>query len=179
MGAGEHSWLLRAVAVALALSAGFLTWLATDDGEPAVTAAPGPRVVAADDLADLATVSGIPVYWAGPIPGTELELTEGPGRNVQVRYLKDGAAAGERKADFLTVGTYPLADPEAALDNLAAQPGSSVRVSRTGRRIVVDRRAPNSAYFASPDNRVQVEIYDRVSGRALRLALSDRVRPVG
>jgi hypothetical protein len=54
-----------------------------------------------------------------------------------------------------------------------------VHLSPDGREIVVNPQTPTSAYFVSPDNAVEVEIYDRSPQRALRLALSSRVRPAG
>lgn len=136
------------------------------------------RIVAPSGLGEVAALLGQPVYWAGPVSGKELELTElGEGGGVQVRYLPEGVEARDGASAPLTVGSYPLSDPGAALDAFAKRPGSVVRRGRGGRKVVVSTRSPTSAYFVSPDNSVQVEVYDRSPKRALALALSGRVRP--
>ena len=95
--------MLRAGAVALAVLVALVAWLATrgdDNGssEPATTeaAASPPRIVTVDELRDVAAKLGQPIYWAGPVPGKELELRElGEGGGVQILYQPEGTAAGE------------------------------------------------------------------------------------
>jgi len=177
---GDRPWLLRGAVIGLALLVGIVAWLATeDDDETAATpaAVAEVRIVDEGELVGLSAEVGQLVYWAGPIEGTELEATELPEqRGVQVRYLEEGAEAGSEEAAALTVGSYPLADPTEAIDAIAAEPGAIVRTSRGGRKVVASAERPTSVYFASPDNSVQVEVYDPSPARALRLALSPRVR---
>lgn len=175
----DRPWLLRGTVLGLALVVGVVAWLASDDGgeDAPAPAVPRARIVEAAELANLAAVLGHPVYWAGPLSGTSLELTESEDGSVRVRYLEEGAEAGEEAANALTVGTYPLPDPSGALEKFAAEPDSVVRRSRRGVEVVTSRGNPSSAYFASPDNSVQIEVYDPSPARALGLALSGRVRP--
>lgn len=172
--------MLRGAVLGLALVVGVVAWLATGDSEEqAPTVESESRIVVAGELGNIESLVGHPVYWAGPVPGAELEVTESGDGSVQVRYLDDPAEAGQESAEALTVGSYPLADPAKALDSFAKRPGSIVRRSRDGREVVTSRESPTSAYFVSPDNSVQVEVYDPASKRALGLALSGRVRPAG
>jgi hypothetical protein len=176
----RRRWLLRGSVLALALVVALVAWLTTrDSGEPAASEASSEtRIVSAAELGNAAALAGHPVYWAGPVRGTELEVTESSG-DVQVRYLDEGAAAGEGDAEALTVGSYPLPDPAAALAAFAKRPGSVSHRASDGREVVVSERSPTSAYFVSPDGSVQVEVYDPSPQRALALALSSKVRPAG
>jgi hypothetical protein len=179
--ADRRRWLLRGSVLGLALVVALVAWLTTrDSGESAASEeTTETRIVSAAEVGNLAALGGHPVYWAGPLPGTELEATESSDGSVQVRYLDEGAEAGDESAQALTVGSYPLPDPAGALTAFAERPGSTTHRAPDGRTVVVSKQNPTSAYFASPDNSVQVEVYDPSPKRALALALSAKVRPVG
>lgn len=163
----------------LGAGVGIVAWLATRDGDdeaaPASSEAAETRIVDAAELGEIAALAGHPVYWAGPVAGAVMEATEGSDGSVQVTYLEDGGDSTEA----LTVGTYPLPDPQGALDDFAARPGSVVRQADDGTEVVTSSEQPTSVYFVDPDNTVQVEVYDPSPSRALSLALSGRVRPAG
>lgn len=171
------------VAVLIALGA----WLATrggdDDGDSSSTPAAeaGPRIVSEDELAQAADDLGQPIYWAGPVEGTELELLElgGAEGGVQVRYVPEGSEAGKTAEETLTVGSYTLADPQKSLDGFAKRQGSTTIEGDGGRELVISAEAPTSVYFVDADNEVQVEVYAPTAKRALSLARSDQVEPVG
>jgi hypothetical protein len=157
-----------------------VAWLATRDGgsdSSTGLAEDGPRIVAAAELSDTATTLSQPVYWAGEIPGSELELTELPEGGARVRYLPEGTAAGDDSTEVLTVGSYPVADPGNALEGFAGRPDAIVRHSRDGGEVISSEERPTSVYFVDPENSVQVEVYDPSPERAMRLALSGRVQP--
>jgi hypothetical protein len=178
--AGSNHRLLRAAVLGLAAVVGLVAWIADgdDDGGGAeATAGFEAKIVSEDELAEIATSSGHAVFWAGPIPGTELEATEGEDGSVQVRYLEEGAAPGEDPAGALTIGSYPLADAVAALEGFAEREGAIVREGGTVGQVVASSEAPNSVYFASLDGSLQIEVYDPSPARATSLALSGRVRP--
>lgn len=178
--AADRPWLLRGAVLVTALVVGLVAWIASrDDGEEAAAVATEARIVEEGELANVAVTAGHLVYWAGPVEGTRLELTESEDGSVQVRYLESDAEAGTESTDALTIGTYPLPDPAGALDRFAGEPGSTAKSSPEGLEVVTSNSSPNSAYFVSPDNSVQVEIYDPRPRRALELALSGRVRPAG
>jgi hypothetical protein len=175
----KRRMVLRLVVFGVAALVALVSWLTTrDHAEPAAKGeTTQTRIVSAAELSSIAALVGHPVYWAGPITGAELEATEGPEGDVQVRYLEAGAEAGEGEGEALTVGSYPLPDPSGALAAFAERPGSATRRAPGGREVVVSRRKPTSAYFVSPGNEVQVEVYDPSPKRALALALSPKVRP--
>ena len=175
--------LLRSGLVGLAVVVAIVAWLATrGDGQGgdsgAAPAEPTVGIVSPAGLAAASAKLGQPLYWAGPGPGTELELEELPEGGARVIYLPAGEAAGADSATALTIGSYPLADPEAALRDFAARPGAIVRHASDGTEVVSSREQPTSVYFVGSDKTVQVEVYDPSPRRAMRLALSGRVRPV-
>jgi hypothetical protein len=169
--------------VALAAVVALVAWLQTRDSggsaEPAPPEAVASRIVTRAGLGEAAATLGRPIYWAGPLAGKRLELKELGEGGVQVVYLPEAAEAGAGSASSLTVGSYPLPDPSAALEDVARQPGAVVRHAGDGREVVTSAQSPTSVYFASPDNSVQVEVYDPSPKRAMSLALSGRVRPAG
>jgi hypothetical protein len=174
--------LLRGGVVALAVLVALIAWLATRDGgddSSAPVETTGPRIVSEAELADAAATSDSPIYWAGPVPGTKLELSELESGGFFVRYLPEAAEPGEGSAGHLTVGSYPLADPARALESFAGRPGSTSRQASDGREVVTSKEQPTSVYFASPDNSVQIEVYDPSPQRAMSLALSGLVQPAG
>ena len=161
-----------------------LIWQAVDGGgsgeeEAEAPAPPGAaRVVSAGELRQAAASSEVPVYWAGPRPGAQLELSEvGKGR-AYVRYLTGGAEAGDPKPAFLAIGAYRLPNALAALRANAKRTGAKLRKAPRGALVWVDPQSPTSAYLARPGGDFQVEVYDPSPKRALGVALSPKLRPV-
>lgn len=182
--AASNRRMLRIGIVVLALVVGLIAWIATqgDDGDS--TPAPASagleaKIVSAEELEELAASAPNAIYWAGEMPGKELEASESSEGDFQVRYLDEGTEAGGGGAAVLTVGSYPLPDPVAAMEGFAERKGSLVRRSADGREVVTSAEKPTSVYFASSDGSVQVEVYDPSYKRAMSLALSAKVRPVG
>jgi hypothetical protein len=173
--------LLRVGVVGLAVVVGLVAWLATRDDNTAEPAPSGfeAKLVSEAELEEIAAEAGHAVYWAGPLPGTELEASEGGDGSVQVRYLEQGQEVGSDRAGTLTVGSYPLTDAATALEGFAERKGAIVRRARDGTEVVSSAEAPGSVHLASPDGGVQVEVYDPSPAQAMGLALSGEVRPVG
>jgi hypothetical protein len=173
--------------VAVALAAGFVTWLAlrSDSGGKSLpqTAAPPaqrvvPEVVSPIRLRALASTLGYPLYWAGPRVGVRYELTRTTGGNVYIRYLPPDAGAGDRRPLFLAIGSYPVRNPFAQIKAASKRPGA-VSLNLTGGGIAVyDRSRPTSVYFAYPDSKVQVEVYAPAGRTARSLVLAGRVAPI-
>lgn len=143
-------------------------------------AAPGgaaPHLVDREEIAAVEGSLGHPVYWAGERPPDRLELEREPGGNVFLRYLPPGVEAGDPRAGFLTVGTYPFADPVAGLEQTAAKSGGSLRTAADGARILVSPSS-DSVYLAYPESELQVEVYDP-AGAALDLVEAGEIEPAG
>lgn len=165
---------LRWAALALVAAVALVAWLATRGGSSG--SADG-EVLTRTELAQAAREAGIPVYWAGPAVNAEYRLLDA-GDGKQVSYVPAGVDDPAAAARALTVGSYPVADPAAAIRRIAARPGAIVRHSPSGRTVVGSKSNPSSVYFAGVGGEVEVEVYAPAPGRAMRLALSDRVRPV-
>lgn len=181
MGEGNRYWLLRGVVVVVAVVVALIAWRNTgDDGEETPAGEEtSSRILSASELSDVVVASGHPVYWAGPIPGTTLAVSEGTEGIIQVRYLKAASELEGEEGENLTVGSYPLPEPATATATLATNPDAIVKRSRQGIELVTTKENPNSVYFTSPDDTVQVEVYDPSPKRAMALARSGRVVPAG
>jgi hypothetical protein len=169
--------------VAVGLAVAFLVWLfvSGDDGADTPEASGGPgsaRALSADELAAAAGSTDRPVYWAGPRAGVRYELTLTPTGRAFVRYLPPGVEAGDPRPDFLTVATYPLADPLAAIRRTASRPGMRSERLPGGGLVVTARGGSTSAFFAEPGSNAQVEVYAPTPGEALGLVLGGVVQPV-
>jgi hypothetical protein len=169
--------------VALVVIVAVVAWLVTRgsggaDSEPEAAGFEA-RIVDEAELKDIASSAGHPVYWAGPMHGKELEASESSEGNVQVRYLAQGAKPGAEEKTAVTIGSYPVADPTGELNGYAERNGAIVERAPDGRKLVSNVKAPTSVYFVSPDNSVQVEVYDPSYKRAMQLARSNKVQPVG
>jgi hypothetical protein len=143
--AQKQRLLLRGGLASLAIVVAIVAWLATrnddqggDGGE--VPARPAITIVSPGGLVATAAKLDQPVYWAGSLPGTELELEELSDGGARVVYLLAGEKAGTDSAATLAIGSYPLADPEAALAEFAARPpGAIVRHSGDGTEVCMPR----------------------------------------
>ena len=76
------------------------------------------------------------------------------------------------------MGTYPKRGAYGIVKKVADNPGSKLHQLSGGAIAVVSGAKPNSVYVAYPGKDLQIEIYDPSPRRALRLALSGRVRPL-
>lgn len=166
-------WMLRAAVLAVALLAAVIAWAATGDDDDASPAAaePAARVVSEEELVEAGALLGQPIYWAGPVAATTVELEELED-GVRVKYV------GEDGGETLTVASYPLPDPAGALRRFAAQPGTVAREAPNGTKVFYAKDAPSSIYFADPAGGVQVEVYAPSPALALKTALSGSVEPV-
>jgi hypothetical protein len=169
---------------AVALAAGFITWLLLHSGtvgKPVSSSASSsavPEIVAPARLRALAATLGHPLYWAGANPGLRYELTEAAGGNIFIRYLPAGVKVGDRRPGFLTIGTYPERGAFARTRAAGKRPGA-VTMNLSGAGIAVyDGARPTSVYFAYPGAAVQVEVYDPSARAASRLVLGGRVVPI-
>lgn len=145
-----------------------------DSSEPSTSAA---EVVSVEELADRASPED-PIYWAGLQDGTELELSSPEEGRTLVRYLPEGAEAGDESADALTVGTYDYADAADALRDLGEEATGVIAAAPGGGVVFFDRTRPQNVYLAYPDSDIQVEVYDPDPKRALSLVASGKIVPV-
>ncbi len=168
-----------AISAALVLIAIFLVAQGGDEEGSPEAVDTTPRLVDLDGVAEVEDALGHPVYWAGERPPDRLELMQDADGNVFLRYLPPGVEAGDERAEFLTVGTYPFVDPVAGLERTAAEGGASLRTADDGASILVNPDSRGSVYLAYPDSDLQIEVYDPVPGRALELIRSGEIQPAG
>ncbi len=139
----------------------------------------GAEVVTADSLRAAVAAQAMPVYWAGERQDTELELSHEGGDRTYVRYLTGGADAGDRRPNFLTVGTYAQANPVAALRQQGGKAGAELSRAPGNATVYFNRAHPGSVYLAYPGIPVEIEVYDPNFKRALQLVNSGQIVAVG
>jgi hypothetical protein len=166
------------VVVVLALAIALIAGGSDDDSSSSPSSEP-PTIVSLDELRDAVASEDNPIYWAGPQDGTELELSHSEGGRTYVRYLTDGAKAGDPGNEFLTVGTYPFPDAAAALRKLSKEPGGILASSPGGGVVYFSRQRPENVYLAFPGSSLQVEVFDPDAKRALGLVASGLIVPIG
>lgn len=178
----------RAVVIAfIAIISGVAAWWVTGcnrDDTSSVTAIPtamasgDARIVGEGDLGGLEAEVGHVVFWAGPISDSEIEFSADENGNVHLRYLTDGAAAGDPNQSFLNIGSYPFAGAYEATRRLSQRP-DLVEVTEHGGVGFYDPANPYSVIIAwreHPD--LQVEVYDPEKNRALEVVRSGDIVPV-
>ena len=171
---------LAVLAVAVAVAATVVGWLLvygeSDTRSPASPS--GPALVSQTQLEELASSTVGPVYWAGPREGFSYELTRTADGRTYLRYLPHGVAAGDRRAEFLAVGTYSRPGSFADLQRAANRSGSvSVKLSNRGLMVSASDR-PKSVYLGYPGAEYQVEVFAPSSTTARRLVLSGTITPI-
>jgi hypothetical protein len=164
--------------LSVALIAAVAVWILRDN-DSSSSAASEPEAITSSELSDFAAEEDTPIYWLGERPDQSYELTDSRSGRVYIRYLTGDAEAGDERADFVTVATYPGDDGVAALRKTAREEkGAKLGKTDDGAVLLVDPASPNNAHLAYPGANVQIEVYSPVPGEALRLAARGDVRPV-
>ena len=140
---------------------------------PSQTAAAPAKAISVAGLRSLSSSVGQPVYWAGAIPNTTLELTQTSDGRIYIRYLPTGARVGDQHP-HLTVGTYPVSNAFAAVQTIGKRPGAQ-RVAVNGAIAVVDPTHRTSVYLASRGSKYQVEVFAPSAAFARQLVASGRI----
>jgi hypothetical protein len=151
----------------------------SEESSDAEKSSNGAEVVSADELREVAAEGKTPVYWIGEQNGAELELSQPSESRTYVRYLTDGADAGDPRPRFLTVSTYAQPKAVAALRRQAGRPGGLLGSAPGNATVYYSRSDPQSVYLAYPGVPVEIEVYDPSFKRALQLVNSGQIVAVG
>lgn len=117
-------------------------------------------------------------YWVGPKDSvSQYELRSYPDGRIYVRYLTGDAKLGDKRAAYLTVGTYAQPDASAALD-VAARTGSKKTTVGDGFKTLTGGDGNNAYIVFDDEPDLQVEVYSPVPGEASDLVSSGAVTPV-
>src|SRR4051812_47104828 len=152
--------------VALAAVAVVLAILGGRGGAPEPGAEIAARFVSADELSGIEGAVGHPIYWAGPVPPSKIEITADTTGNVSLRYLPAGMQLGEGSANYLTVGTYPIREAAAVLKAIARRSGTSLGRVPGGGVVLKNPTSEGSDYLAYPGSDLEIEVYAPRPGRA-------------
>jgi hypothetical protein len=153
------------------------------DDSSSSSASEGKEVVGLSESELLARAGdfGHAVYWVGPRVGTEsYELTTSENGDAYIRYLTGDAEAGAEEADFLTIGSYPVADAQAALKQGAESAGNGEEIVQEDGYEVLGSEAATNVYVVFDDEpELQVEVFSPQVGEAFALATSGSLEPLG
>jgi hypothetical protein len=192
-----------AAVIAVGVAATLLTWLIvlltenekdfsnqSANGPAARRGTPIPKFASEDQLRALARLLDHPIYWTGPRPGFNYEVTQTADGKVLIRYVPRGNKVGVRAFAYRFVGTYPYPDAYATLREAARMPGAVTRKLAGGGLAVANSRGAEivrvtavalpspPVFFARPRSKLLVETFDLPLKRALRLVASGQVRPI-
>jgi hypothetical protein len=172
----SRSALVLVVLIAAVAVVAFLVLRNDDNGSSEPASTNGPEGISQQGLVDLAGSVDHPVYWAGPRPNNEYELTIADNGNIFIRYLAPDTPVGSREVASLTIGTYPAAG--ANLETAAAKPGAKTGKAPDGALVVTNSSNPTSVYLGYPDTDHQVEVFDPNPKEAFNLATSGAIVPI-
>jgi hypothetical protein len=133
-----------------------------------------PVLVSEKSLTKVATKAQRPIYWAGALPNQTYELTTTAQGGYLVRYLPPEAAIGVQ-TPYLTVATYPVKNPLAAIRRLSKAKGAVLLKLAGGGLAVVSPQFAKSIYLAYPGSPYEVEVFDPSLARARRLVTSGQI----
>ena len=148
------------------------------DDAPALPAAGTPALLTAQVLAAVTADVGHDVYGVAAPAGTRPEITRGSNGEVWVRYLSGEAKIGDKRADYLTVGTYPRSDALAAAKAAASGDRQRSVELADGGVMLWSIERPESVYAASPGSNLLVEVYSPDAARARALVSDGAVAPL-
>lgn len=173
--------------LALAAAIGFVAWLVvsrsdSDSPSPTVPVAspPVPQAakvvpISASGLRTLGGALNRPVYWAGPRPRLQYELTQASDGRIWIRYLPKSAKIGEKETPYLTVGTYPVTNAFSVTSRVARRTGSKrINVGDDAVAFHAEGR-PTNIYLAFKGSNYQIEVFDPDAAAARRLVVSDKI----
>ena len=133
----------------------------------------------ADALRTVAAAVGHPVYWAPGEKTATYELTKTPDGRLFIRYLPADVQIGDPRPNFLTIGTYPQENPLASVQQGAKRKGAVTKELPGGGLSVSQSDRPTSVFFAYPESKVLIEVYDPTANRAATLVSSGAILPIG
>ena len=153
----------------------------TGSGSPSApkttTTAPATTLLTQSGLEELARTLGRPLFWVGPQPGADYELTSSPDGRLFLRYLPAGSKAGAQ-GNYLSVGTYPFANAYAATVRAAGRQGFAQLNAGPGAAAVYAQGRPTNVFLAFQNLNYQIELFHPQAAEARRLVVERHVVPV-
>ena len=182
-GPGGIGGLPITAVIVIVVAVAILVWLLfirgdDDNGsDQSASATKTVHLVSASELPAEVSSAGIPVYWLGPRPGVNYEVTKITDGRTYVRYLPTSEKA-QSGNPYLTVGSYAQVNALKVLRKLAKRPGASLVAIPNGGEALKNKGRPSGVYVAFPGVDTQIEIYDPEAGQALALAKSGELSQI-
>jgi hypothetical protein len=178
LGARGRTRRFRAGAVlAIAVAVGLILWLSLRDRSGSSNAPANVSSASEQQLKNLASSTGHPIYWVGPKAGFTYELKQQANGAVFIRYLPPDVKVGDSKS-YLTVATYPFPGALAAIKSVKGSDIVSFDIPKGG-HAEYKTSYPQSVHLAYPNQDYQAEVYDPTPGNAKAIALSGQLVALG
>lgn len=133
----------------------------------------------ADGLKTAVAAVGRAVYWAGAETDyTYVLQTFGNGQTT-VRYVPKDGDPNNQEAVYRVMGSYPIKDAFGVTTKAGQTEGSVLLTNSDGSIVVYNKAKTSNVYVAFPGVDVQIEIFDPTPGKALEVATSGKITPVG
>lgn len=173
-------WITSLLIILGAVVAVAVVVLLVGGGSDKLSLTPGePEVASADQLSEIAGEADAPLYWLGERPNAEYEVTQTSGGRFYIRYLKNGAKAGDERPAFVAVGTYPARSATSDLRKASRNiKGAELARADDGALLLVDPSSAKSVHLVYPGEDSQIEVYSPIPGQALRIAKRGEVQPI-
>jgi len=122
------------------------------------------------ELRSAVKTHGVPIFWAGPMPGARYALDHIANGQELVRYLPNGEGLNDVKQNYRVIATYQDANAFETMQT-AGKLDTGVSITNPdGSLIYYAKATPTHVYLAFQGLAFQIEIFDPTPGVALKLA---------
>ena len=130
----------------------------------------GKTALSENQLKTVAQKIGGTFFWVGAQNGAKYTFNHNaPGQDF-IRYLPSGLGLADTNQNYRVIATYKVANAYSILSQASKQPNSVGLTNPDGSFVYYSKSTPTHVYVALKGKDYQIEIFDPISGAALKLA---------